>query len=235
MKKLLLRTCLFFLIHCARLAAEQMEDGPEDGYLGIEAGIGYNTNPQSNYVRAPLYFTGGSGEREISTRLLLLSDIAHSNSYFSGDNSFLKGKGIYLYNFGLLDVDYLSWSGKLWAVGLGAGVAHQGFLIAGADKSAHAITGRLRAQGFFYWFDYFASQLVVTLPVAIYQSATDSFALVHSELNLLFDFKGKVRRPEAQSFMFSVSLYYDYININHPVRSYSFHDFTPVFKATVLY
>lgn len=211
------------------------DEAADDGYLGIEASGGYNTAANSSYWRAPLFFIGGSAEREITTRLLVLSDIAHASEYFSGDNSFIKNKGLYLFNFGLLDVDYISWKGKIWSAGLGGGLAHQGFLVSGAEKSAHAITGRLRGQFFVFWWDYFATQAVVTLPIAFYQTTTDQFRMLHTELNLLFDFKGKVRRPEPQSFLFSVSLHYDYIQINHPLRTYVFHDFTPMFKATVLY
>ncbi len=238
MKKNTLTVMLFAALCVSALRAvdeSPADEAADDGYLGIEASGGYNTSPNSSYWRAPLFFIGGSAEREITTRLLVLSDIAHTSEYFSGDNSFLKNKGLYLYNYGLLDVDYISWKGKIWSAGLGGGLAHQGLLVAGADKSAHAITGRLRVQGFVFWWDYFATQAVVTLPIAFYQSATDQFRMVHTELNLLFDFKGKVRRPEPQSFLFSVSLHYDYINVNHALRSYSYHDFTPMFKATVLY
>ncbi len=231
---------LLFLVLplAARLSAVDetpADEAADDGYLGIEASGGYNTSPNSGYFRAPLFFTGGSAEREITTRLLVLSDIAHTSEYFSGDNSFLKNKGLYLYNYGLLDVDYVSWKGRIWSAGLGGGLAHQGFLVSGAEKSAHAITGRLRVQGFIFWWDYFATQAVVTLPIAFYQSATDRFRMLQTELNLVFDFKGKVRRPEPQSFIFSVSLHYDYISVNHALRSYAYHDFTPMFKATVLY
>lgn len=211
------------------------EEAADDGFLGIEASGGFNTATNSNYWRAPLFFIGGSAEREITTRLLVLSDIAHSSEYFSGDNSFLKNKALYMYNFGLLDVDYISWKGKIWSAGLGGGLAHQGFLVSGAEKSSHAITGRLRGQFFLYWWDYLATQAVITLPIAFYQSSTDEFRMLHTELNFLFDFKGRVRKPEPQSFLFSVSLHYDYIHLNHALRTYSYHDFTPMFKATVLY
>lgn len=225
-----------FVILLALTPAVHASDEPmEDGHLGIEVSAGRNLSSFSEYSRVPIFFTGGSAMREISTRFLILSDVAHASEYFSGDNSFVKNKGLYLYNFGLLDIDYLSWQGKIWSAGLGGGLAHQGFLISGAEKSAHAITGRLRAQFFVYLFDYFAVQTIVTLPIAFYQSATDEFRLYHSELNLLFDFKGRVRRPEPQSFMFSASLHYDYIHLAHALRSYSYHDFTPMFKATVLY
>jgi hypothetical protein len=210
-------------------------DALEGGFLAIEGGLGYNTYETSQYYRTPLFFTGGSAQREIATRLLLLSDIGHASDYFSGNNSFLKSKGLYLFNYGLLDVDYLSWRGRIWSLGMGAGLAHQGFLISGADKSAHAIVLRLRAQGFLYWFDYLATQVVITLPVAVYQSATDEFRMVHGELNMLFDFKGRVRNPEPQSFFLSVSLHYDYTHITHEIRNYSQHELTPMFKAMVLY
>lgn len=238
MKKNILLLPLLLLLCISTLQAVDetpADEAADDGYLGIEASGGYNTSPNSSYWRAPLFFTGGSAEREITTRLLVLSDIAHTSEYFSGDNSFVKNKALYLYNYGLLDVDYVSWKGKIWSAGLGGGLAHQGFLVSGADKSAHAITGRLRAQGFIFWWDYLATQAVVTLPIAFYQSATNDFRFLHTEFNIVFDFKGKVRRPEPQSFLFSVSLHYDYIRVSHALRSYSYHDFTPMFKATVLY
>jgi hypothetical protein len=211
------------------------EDAVEDGFLAIEGGVSYNTFETSRYLKSPLFFTGGSGQREIATRLLLLSDIIHATDYFSGDSSFLKPNGIYLFNFGLLDVDYLSWSGKKWALGFGLGLAHQGFLISGVDKGAHALTLRLRGQGFIYWFNYLATQVVITMPVAIYQSVTDQFRLLHGELNMLFDFKGRVRTPEPQSFMFSASLHYDYTHLNHPTLLFAQHEFTPMLKVMVLY
>lgn len=238
MKKyvLLFIICASFRLTALHAADETPADeAADDGFLGIEASGGFNTATNSNYWRAPLFFIGGSAEREITTRLLVLSDIAHSSEYFSGDNSFVKNKGLYMYNYGLLDVDYISWKGKIWAAGLGGGLAHQGFLVGGAEKSSHAITGRLRGQFFVFWWDYLATQAVVTLPIAFYQSSTDEFRLLHTELNILFDFKGRVRRPEPQSFLFSVSLHYDYIHLNHALRTYSYHDFTPMFKATVLY
>lgn len=238
MKKNILLVLFSLLLCISTLQAvdeTSADEAADDGYLGIEASGGYNTSPNSSYWRAPLFFTGGSAEREITTRLLVLSDIAHTSEYFSGDNSFVKNKGLYLYNYGLLDVDYVSWKGRIWSAGLGGGLAHQGFLVSGADKSAHAITGRLRAQGFIFWWEYLATQAVVTLPIAFYQSATSDFRFLHTEFNIVFDFKGKVRRPEPQSFLFSVSLHYDYIRVSHALRSYSYHDFTPMFKATVLY
>lgn len=207
----------------------------DEGVLTLEGAIGYDTYATSQFIRAPLFFTAASREREISTRVLVLSDIAHASNYFSGDSSWLNAGGVYLYNFGLIDIDYLSWQGKLWSAGLGGGLAHQGFLIADAPKSAHAVIGRIRAQFFLHWTDYFASQLVITLPFSFYQSATDEFRMFHDELNLLFDFKGKVRTPEAQSLMFSVSLHHDYIHLHHALRTYAQHEFTPLFKVMVLY
>lgn len=232
---------LFFLAQLTLRA--QSESAPpattdetvDEGSLSIEGAIGYNTYPTSQYVKAPLFFTAGSHGREISTRVLLLSDISHASNYFAGDSAWLNEGGIYLYNFGMIDIDYLSWHGKMWSAGFGGGLAHQGFLISGAGKSAHAVVGRVRGQFYLYWTDFLATQLVSTLPFAFYQSATDQFRLWHNELNFLFDFKGKVRFPEAQSFMFSVSLHYDYIHLNHALRTYSQHEFTPLFKAMVLY
>lgn len=238
MKHVIRAIFIFTLSLTPLLAAGEdaaVEETADDGYLGIEASGGYNMAAQSDYWRAPLFFTGGSAHREISTRFLILSDLIHASQYFSGDNSFLKNKGLYLYNYGLLDVDYISWTGRIWSAGFGAGLAHQGFLVSGAEKSSHAITLRLRGQAFIFWWEYLATQFVATVPVALYQSATDEFKLLHTEVNMLFDFKGKVRKPEPQSFMFSVSLHYDYIHLNHSVRNYSYHDFTPMFKATVLY
>lgn len=211
------------------------DEAVEDGFLAIEGGIGYNTFETGQYIKTPLFFTGGSAQREIATRLLLLSDVGHATDYFSGNSAFLKSKGLYLFNYGLLDVDYLSWYGKKWSLGFGAGLAHQGFLVAGADKNAHAITLRLRGQGFIYWFEYLATQAVITLPIAVYQSHTTDFRLLHGELNILFDFKGRVRNPEPQSFMFSASVHYDFVQLTHPIRSYSQHEFTPMFKVMVLY
>jgi hypothetical protein len=211
------------------------DDAVEDGFLAIEGGLGYNTFQTGQYIRTPVLFTGGSAQREIATRMLLLSDVGHATDYFSGNNGFLNSNGIYLYNFGLLDVDYLSWYGPKWSFGFGAGLAHQGFLVEGADKSAHAVTLRLRAQGFIYWFEYLATQAVFTLPVAVYQSHTTGFRLLHGEFNILFDFKGRVRNPEPQSFMFSASLHYDFVQLTHPIRSYSQHEFTPMLKVMVLY
>ena len=228
--------CLCFSLPLAAADGPAVPDDMlDDGFLALEGGAGYNTQPTAQYFKTPIFFTGSSALREISTRLLILSDIAHAGDYFAGNNAFLKSGGIYLFNFGLLDIDYLSWYGPKWSLGFGAGMAHQGFLISGAEKSAHAVTFRLRAQGFVYWFDYFATQAVVTLPVSIYQSHTDGFFLLHGELNMLFDFKGRVRNPEPQSFMFSASLHYDYIHLNHPTRSYEQHDFTPMLKVMVLY
>lgn len=237
MKKIILS---LFLCFCGFAVAAQevhpsSEEAVDDGFLALEAGLGYNTYETSQFLKAPLSFSGGSGQREISTRLLLLSDLAHASDYFSANSSFVKPNGIYLFNYGLIDIDYLSWYGKKWSAGFGAGLAHQGFLISGADRSAHAITIRLRAQGFIYWWDYLATQAVITLPVAVYQSATDEFRLLHAELNTLFDFKGRVRNPEPQSFMFSASLHYDFTHLNHAVRSYSQHEFTPMLKVIVLY
>ncbi len=237
MKKLILIALLAVMpgLNYAAEAPPAPDDAVEDGFLAIEGGLGYNTYETSQYLRTPMFFTGSSAQREIATRLLLLSDIGHAADYFSGNNGFLKPNGIYLFNFGLLDIDYLSWSGKKWAVGFGLGLAHQGFLISGADKGAHALTLRLRGQGFVYWWDYLATQAVITLPVAIYQSVTDEFRLIHGEFNILFDFKGRVKNPEPQSFMFSASLHYDYIHLNHPIRMYTQHELTPMLKVMVLY
>jgi hypothetical protein len=211
------------------------EDQSDEGYLALEGGLGYNTYPTSEYFRAPLFFTGGSAKREITTRLLLLSDMLHAGEYFSGSYSALKTNGVYHYSLGQLDVDYLSWYGRIWAAGLGGGLGHQGFIIAGADKSAHVLTGRLRLQGFIFWTEYVATHAVITAPIALYQSATDRFGLWHAELNILFDFKGRVRNPEPQSFMFSASLHYDYIKFNHAVQSFAQHELTPMIKVLVIY
>lgn len=207
----------------------------DEGYLGLEASGGYNTYETSQYMRAPLFFTAGSAKRDISTRFLVLSDIVRASDYFSGNNNFLKPGGIYGYNFGLLDIDYLSWHGELWAAGFGGGLAHQGFLIEGASKSAHGVIGRIRGQFFFYWNKFMASQLIVTKPFAFYQSATEGYNLWHNELNLLFDFKGNVRSPQAQAFMFAVSLHHDYVGLKTAVRNYAQHELTPMLKVTVLY
>jgi hypothetical protein len=211
------------------------EDIIDEGYLSLETGIGFNTYSTSKYARMPLIFNGGSRRREISTRIMVLSDIIHASDYFSGTTSFMKQGGLYAYNFGLLDIDYLSWHGKIWSAGFGGGLGHQGYLIEGADKTAHAIVGRLRGQAFFYWFDYFASQVVVTLPIAFYQSSTNEFKSWQGELNLLFDFKGKVRNPEPDSLMFAVSLHYEYIHLSHEIRTYSQHEITPNFKVMFIY
>jgi hypothetical protein len=211
------------------------EEQQEDGYLALEGGVGYNTYPNSEYFRAPLFFTGGSAKREISTRVLLLGDMLHAGEIFDGKFSAIKTGGVYHYSFGQLDVDYLNWHGKIWAAGLGGGLGHQGFFIEGAEKTAHVLTGRLRLQGFIFWTEYIATQGVITAPIAIYQSATDRFGLWHGEFNLLFDFKGRVRNPEPQSFMFSASLHYDYIKFNHTIRSYAQHELTPMLKVMVIY
>jgi hypothetical protein len=210
-------------------------NAPDDGFLALEGGLGYNTYDTSRYFKAPIAFTGGSGNREIAMRLLLLSDAVNAGDYFSGNNSFVRQDGIYPYSFGTLDIDYLSWYGKIWSLGFGLGMGHQGFLISGADKTAHAVIGRLRGQGFLYLWEYLATQLVVTWPIAFYQSVTDNYRLGHAELNVIFDFKGRVRNPEPQSFMFAVSLQYDYVHINHPLRMYLQHEFTPMLKAWVTY
>ncbi|MBS0619749.1 MAG: hypothetical protein JSR44_16300 [Spirochaetes bacterium] len=207
----------------------------DDGFLSLETGFGYDTYPTSQFAKVPLFFTGGSSNREITSRFVVLSDIAHASSYFAGDNSFLNPGGIYLYNFGLMDIDYLSWHGRSWSFGFGGGAAHQGFLIAGADKAAHAIVLRVRSQAFVYWSPYLATQAVVTLPLAIYQSATDEFRLWQTEFNILFDFKGRVRNPLPQSIMFSASLHYDYIHLNTSLRTYSQNEFIPMFKVMIVY
>lgn len=232
---------LFVLLVPAVFAAEDPthlssgEEMPDEGFLGLEGGFGYNTYETSQYFKAPLFFTGSSAYREISTRVLLLSDAVHASDYFSGRNGFVRTAGLYHYNFGLLDIDYLSWHGKLWSAGLGGGLAHQGFLIAGANRGAHAITGRLRAQLFLFWWDYLATHAVVTVPIAFYQTATDGFRMVQAELNFLFDFHGRVKNPEPQSFMFSASLHYEFVQLSHELRSYSQHEFTPLVKVTVVY
>ncbi len=240
-KALLLRLiCFSFFAVTAVMAQTAIldpapEEQQEDGYLALEGGIGYNTYPNSEYFRAPLFFTGGSARREISTRLLLLGDMLHAGELFEGRFSGNKPGGVYHYSFGQLDVDYLNWYGKIWAVGLGGGLGHQGFVIEGAEKTAHVFTGRLRLQGFIFWTEYVATQTVITAPIAIYQSATDRFGLWHGEFNVLFDFKGRVRNPEPQSFMFSASLMYDYIKFNHSLRSYAQHELTPMLKVMIIY
>lgn len=234
-----LRVLILGLLLSHGLAAMDAPPAPdeavEDGFLAIEGGLGYNTYSTGQYIRTPLLFTGGSAQREIATRMLLLSDVGHATDYFSGNSSFVKPQGLYLFNYGLLDVDYLSWYGPKWSFGFGAGIAHQGFLVSGADKNAHAVTLRLRAQGFIYWFEHLATQAVITLPVAVYQSHTTDFRLLHGEFNVLFDFKGRVRNPEPQSFLFSASLHYDFVQLTHPIRSYSQHELTPMLKVMVLY
>ncbi len=233
---------LFFLLAAfAAAAAEDPmmfpsgEELPDDGFLTLEAGAGYNTDETARYIKAPLFFTGASSYREISTRIVLLSDMVHASEYFSGNSSFLGATGLYLYNFGLVDIDYLSWHGRKWSIGLGAGLAHQGFLFSRAPKSAHAVVLRLRAQAFVYWWDYIATQGVLTLPVALYQSATDNFLILNAELNTLFDFVGRVRHPQPGSYMFSLSLQYDFIRVNFAERHFIQHEFTPAFKAMVVY
>ncbi|MBV6492510.1 MAG: hypothetical protein LDLANPLL_00504 [Turneriella sp.] len=234
--KIIFIVCAFsFAFLYAQPAPPIPDEMAEDGYLGLEAGFGYNTYPTNEYFKMPIVFTGGSPIREISTRIVLVSDALHATEYFSGRNGFLKPNSIYLYNFGLIDIDYLSWYGKFWSFGFGMGLAHQGFLIADADKSAHALTLRLRAQGYLYWTDYFATQANITLPAALYQSATDHFNMFHGEFNILFDFKGQVRKPEAQSFLFSLSLQWDNVRIHHKVRNYAQAELTPIFKVTMVY
>ncbi|HRP69514.1 MAG TPA: hypothetical protein PLY93_08285 [Turneriella sp.] len=231
--------CFFLYVVSFVLNAQPAPPAPEetmeDGYLALEGGLGYNTYPTNNYFRLPITFTGGSRQREISTRFVLLSDALHASEYFSGRNEFLKPNSIYLYNFGLLDIDYLSWYGRFWSLGLGIGAAHQGFLIAGVDKTAHAATLRLRAHGFIYWSSYFATHANITLPVALYQSGTDRFNMLHGEINMLFDFKGRVRMPEPQSFMFSVSLQWDNVRIRYAMHEYAQVELTPLFKVIIVY
>lgn len=212
-----------------------VDEIPNSGYLALEGAFGYNTFATSQYFRAPLFFTGASAYRSISTRILLLSDAIRASDYFAGRETAVTSTGLYPYNFALLDVDYLSWHGNFYSAGFGGGVAHQGFLIPGAERSAHAVLARLRTQLYLFWADYFATHLVITLPVAFYQSATNSFRMLQAELNLLFDINGQVRNPEPQSFLFSVALHYDYTRLSHAVRSYDQHEFTPMLKAMVLY
>lgn len=236
-----LRFAFTFILCATAIYAEDptaltpIDEIPEGGYLALEGALGYNTFVTSQYFRAPLFFTGASAYRLISTRMLLLSDIIHASDYFAGRETAVAPTGLYTYNFALIDVDYLSWHGKLYSAGFGGGVAHQGFLVAGAERSAHALFVRLRAQVYFFWNDYFATQIVATLPVALYQSATDSLRMLQTELNLLFDLTGHVRNPETQTVLFSLSLHYDYTHLNHPVRRYDQHEFTPMIKAMVLY
>lgn len=233
----------FFLafIFASALAAQDptqltpVDEIPDDGYLAIEGALGYNTYPTSEYFRAPLFFTGASAYRNISTRLLLLSDMIHASDYFAGKQTAVTGTGLYAYNFALLDVDYLSWQGKVWAAGFGGGLSHQGFLIPGADRSAHAVVGRLRGQLYLFWAEFLATQTVITLPIAFYQGSTDSFRMLQGEFNVLLDFTGHVRNPESQTFLFSLSLHYDYTRLTHTVRSYEQHEFTPMIKAMVVY
>lgn len=212
-----------------------IDEVPDDGYLALEAGLGYNTYPTSQYFRAPLAFTGGSAYRNIATRVLLLSDMVHASDYFSGRQTAVSSTGLYAFNFGLIDIDYLSWHGKVWSAGFGGGLAHQGFLIPGAATGAHAITGRLRGQLFLFWKEFLATQTVVTLPIAFYQSSTDSLRMLQAEFNILLDFQGHVRNPQAQSIMFSLTLQYDYTRFTHAVRNYEQNEFTPMLKVMVVY
>ncbi|GAB4424078.1 MAG: hypothetical protein OHK0011_04390 [Turneriella sp.] len=229
------------LLLCAALSAQDptqltpVDEIPDDGYLALEGSFGYNTYPTSGYFRAPLFFTGASAYRNISTRLLLLSDMIHASDYFAGKQTAVSGTGLYGYSFALLDVDYLSWHGKVWSAGFGGGLSHQGFLIPGAERSAHAVVGRLRGQLYLFWAEFLATQTVLTLPIAFYQGSTDSFRMLQGELNIMLDFTGHVRNPEAQTFLFSLSLHYDYTRLTHAVRSYEQHEFTPMIKAMVLY
>lgn len=212
-----------------------VDEIPEDGYLAIEAALGYNTYPTSGYFRAPLFFTGASAYRSISTRLLLLSDMVHASDYFSGKETAVTSTGLYAYNFALLDVDYISWQGRFWAAGFGGGLSHQGFLIPGADHSAHAVVGRLRGQFYLFWAEFLATHAVVTLPVAFYQDSTESLRMLQGEISVLFDFRGNVRNPESESVLFSLALHYDFTRLTHAVRSYEQHEFTPMLKAMVVY
>jgi hypothetical protein len=235
------RHALLHFVICSALAAQDptqlslADEIPSEGYLAIEGGLGYNTYPTSQYFRAPLFFTGASAYRHISTRVLLLSDLIHASDYFAGKPTAVASNGLYPYNFALLDVDYLSWHGSIWSAGFGGGLAHQGFLIPGAERSAHAVVGRLRAQFYLFWAKFLATQAVLTLPIAFYQSSIDSFRMLQGEFNVLFDFSGDVRNPESQTLLFALSLHYDYTRLSHPVRSYEQHEFTPMIKAMVLY
>jgi hypothetical protein len=233
-------TLLFLQLPLALMAQDPtqltpVDEIPDDGYLAIEGSLGYNTYPTSEYFRAPLFFTGASAYRNISTRLLLLSDMVHASDYFAGKQTAVSATGLYAYNFALLDVDYLSWHGKVWAAGFGGGLSHQGFLIPGADRSAHAVVGRLRGQLYLFWAEFLATQTVVTLPIAFYQGSTDSFRMLQGEFNILLDFTGHVRNPESQTFLFALALHYDYTRLTHAVRSYEQHEFTPMIKAMVVY
>ncbi len=212
-----------------------VDEIPDDGYLALEGGFGYNTYPTSEYFRAPLFFTGASAFRNISTRVLLLSDMIHASDYFSGKQTAVSATGLYTYNFALLDVDYLSWHGKIWSAGFGGGLGHQGFLLPGAERSAHAVVGRLRGQFYLFWTEFLATQAVITLPIAFYQGSTDSFRMLQGEFNMLVDFSGNVRNPQSQTFLFALSLHYDYTRLTHPVRSYEQHEITPMMKAMVVY
>jgi len=211
------------------------EEVVDEGFLALETSAGYNTYSTSNYFRAPLWFIAGSADRDIAARVLVLSDIVHASDYFSGDNKFLRTGGLYHYSFGVLDIDYVNWRGSRWALGLGGGLGHQGFLIEAASKSAHAVVGRIRGQALWYFTAFLGVQLVVTKPFAFWQSATEGFNLWHNEFNIIFDFKGNVPNPQSQAFMFSISLFHDYLAIAHSVRSYAQHEFTPMIKVTILY
>jgi hypothetical protein len=233
-------TLLILILPTALIAQDPtqlslVDEMPEGGYLAIEGSLGYNTYPTSEYFRAPLFFTGASAYRNISTRLLLLSDMVHASDYFAGRQTAVSATGLYAYNFALLDVDYLSWHGKVWSAGFGGGLSHQGFLIPGAERSAHAMLARLRGQVYLFWAEFLATQAVVTLPIALYQGSTDSFRMLQGELNILLDFTGHVRNPESQTFLFALSLHYDYTRLNHAIRNYEQHEFTPMIRAMVLY
>lgn len=230
--------CLFFGTTLAAQDPTQLtptDEVGDDGYLAIEGALGYNTYSTANYFRAPLFFTGASAYRNISTRLLLLSDMIHASDYFAGHATAVSGSGLYAYNLALLDVDYLSWHGKAWSAGLGGGLSHQGFQIPGAERSAHAVVGRLRGQLYVFWTEYLATQAVLTLPIALYQGSTQGFRMLQGECNILLDLTGRVRNPASQTFLFALSLHYDYTRVSHAVRSYEQHEFTPMIKAMVVY
>ncbi|MCX7633265.1 MAG: hypothetical protein N2Z22_08040 [Turneriella sp.] len=214
--------------------AEATTESEGGGYLALEAGVGYNIAPATQHFVLPLYFTGASAFRLISTRIALLSDGLHAADYFTGKATAVKDNGVYSYNFALLDIDYLSWHGARYSAGFGGGAAHQGFLIWG-EPGMHVATLRLRAQLFLFWSDYWANHIVATLPLALYRSRLDSLALVQGEMSLLWDPRGNVRNPEIQSVLLSLTLGYQYLALSHAGRNFLQHEVIPTLRVMVLY
>jgi len=232
--RVLVISCLLF-VPLFELPAQNTTGDVTDGFLTIETTLGYNTNTNAEYFKMPLIFSGSSADREISARILILSDVLHASDYFSGQNGFLKPRGVYQYNFALIDIDYMNWSRGIFLFGLGAGLAHQGLLIEGSDKSAHALTARLRAHGYAFLSQIIALKLQTTVPIAFFQSATDQFRFFQGEFDVIFDFSRNVRQSQPGSIQLTLNVTYDYMRFNHSIRNYNQHDFIPGVKVMFLY